>query len=75
MKRRIQERTDYILAACRDKRVLHVGCADAPYTSTRLADGTILHGMIERVAAVQYGIDLSAEGIQLLQAAGYRTWP
>ena len=72
MKRRILERTDYILDACRGKRVLHIGCADTPYTAKRLADGTILHKMIEEVASEQYGIDPSLEGIELLRAAGYR---
>jgi 2-polyprenyl-3-methyl-5-hydroxy-6-metoxy-1,4-benzoquinol methylase len=67
----ISQRVDYILDACRGKRVLHVGCADAPYTRRRLDDGTILHAMIEGIAAVQYGIDLNAEGIQMLREAGY----
>lgn len=71
MRFKIQQRVGYILDACRNKRVLHVGCADVPLTQKRLEDGTLLHGMIEKVAAVQYGIDLSAEGIGILRQQGY----
>jgi predicted TPR repeat methyltransferase len=69
---KIQQRVDYILDACRNKKVLHVGCADVPLTQKRLDDGTLLHGMIEKVAAVQCGIDLSSEGVGILRERGYR---
>ena len=72
MKSEIMEREDFILQVCRDKCVLHVGCADSPYTETRLADGTLLHCRIENLARVQYGIDIDAAGIGLLRGAGYR---
>jgi cyclopropane fatty-acyl-phospholipid synthase-like methyltransferase len=71
MRHRILERTDYLVNACRGKKVLHVGCADTPYTAERLKDGTLLHGLIEQVAAAQYGIDLSASGIALLRESDY----
>lgn len=67
----IGQRVDYIINACKEKSVLHVGCADAPNTHKLLNDGTILHSKIERVASIQYGIDLNAEGIQILKEAGY----
>jgi hypothetical protein len=65
-------RTDYILRACRNKRVLHVGCADYPFTEYRLAAGKLLHDQVEKVAEVQYGLDLSEEGIAILRRAGYK---
>jgi len=68
----IRERTDYILEACRGKRVLHVGCTDMPYTEQKLRGNYLLHADIEKVAAVQYGIDLSEEGIKMLQDAGFK---
>lgn len=71
MRASIQQRTDYILDRCRGKRVLHVGCADVPLTRRRLQDGTLLYSVIDKVAAIQYGIDLSSEGIQLLRQSGY----
>src|SRR6266446_6466072 len=68
----VRQRVQFILEACRGKRVLHLGCSDSPYTERRLADGTILHAMIEKVAAVQYGLDSDATGVDMLRAAGYR---
>jgi predicted TPR repeat methyltransferase len=68
----VRQRVNFILEACRAKRVLHLGCSDSPYTEKRLADGTILHGMIEKVAAVQYGLDSDVAGVELLRRAGYR---
>lgn len=72
MRFKVQQRIDYILEACRDKNVLHVGCADVPLTQRRLDDGTLLYSMIEQIAAVQYGIDLSSEGIEILSQQGYK---
>ena len=51
----VKDRVSYILSACLGKRVLHVGCVDAPYTQRRFERGTLLHMAIEKVAAVQYG--------------------
>jgi 2-polyprenyl-3-methyl-5-hydroxy-6-metoxy-1,4-benzoquinol methylase len=68
----LRQRVDFILEACRGKRVLHLGCSDSPYTQQRIADGTILHGMIEKVAAVQYGIDSDVAGVEMLRKAGYQ---
>jgi 2-polyprenyl-3-methyl-5-hydroxy-6-metoxy-1,4-benzoquinol methylase len=64
-------RVDYLLDAARGRRVLHVGCADDPYTSRRLADGSLLHARLADVAAELYGIDTSQEGIETLRDAGY----
>jgi 2-polyprenyl-3-methyl-5-hydroxy-6-metoxy-1,4-benzoquinol methylase len=72
MRDRIGQRTDYILQACAGRTVLHLGCADMPYTRMRLADGTLLYTMIDEVADRQLGVDLSAEGIGMLRAAGYQ---
>lgn len=71
MRGNVQQRVDYVLDACRNKSVLHVGCADAPLTKQRLEDRTLLYSMIEEVAAIQYGIDLSLEGINILREYGY----
>jgi 2-polyprenyl-3-methyl-5-hydroxy-6-metoxy-1,4-benzoquinol methylase len=68
----VKDRVSYILSACQGRRVLHVGCADAPYTQNRFEAGTLLHAAIEEVAAEQYGIDLSEEGIAFLQRNGFK---
>lgn len=72
MRNKIRERTDYILAACRGRTVLHLGCADVPYTEARCQDGTLLHRLIEGVAAEQFGIDSSESGIELLRQQGFK---
>jgi 2-polyprenyl-3-methyl-5-hydroxy-6-metoxy-1,4-benzoquinol methylase len=68
---RVADRLDYVLEACREKRVLHVGCADAPLTEDKLAQGLLLHALIESVAARQHGIDISEEGLRVLQEGGF----
>jgi hypothetical protein len=72
MKPKVTDRLDYILNVCRGKRVLHLGRANAPYTKDKLEEGTLLHALIEGVAAEQYGIDVSAEGIEILGEHGCR---
>jgi 2-polyprenyl-3-methyl-5-hydroxy-6-metoxy-1,4-benzoquinol methylase len=48
--------------------VAHLGCADSPYTEELLAAGSLLHLRLVRVARVT-GIDVDAEGVELLQRA------
>jgi 2-polyprenyl-3-methyl-5-hydroxy-6-metoxy-1,4-benzoquinol methylase len=71
MRDHIKQRTDYILEACAGRTVLHLGCADMPYTRMRLQDNTLLYPMISQVAKRQYGLDLSSEGIEILSQAGF----
>lgn len=64
------DRAAYLVAQARGKRTLHVGCTDAPITADRLADGTLLHLTLRRVTQSILGIDISKEGLALLQAHG-----
>ncbi len=66
------KRIDFILDACHDKRVLHVGCSDSPATEEHLADGSLLHSMIDNVAKEQYGIDIDPAGIKIMRNAGFK---
>jgi len=68
----VNNRVNYILNVCRGKRVLHVGCTDTPNTLRKIEDGTLLHIAIDKVASVQYGIDLSEEGITILRNHGFK---
>ncbi|MBE7463719.1 MAG: class I SAM-dependent methyltransferase [Planctomycetes bacterium] len=61
------ERVSFLKDLCRGRRVLHLGCADWPYTKERLASGRLLHSAIESVAKSQIGVDLSQEGVELLR--------
>ncbi len=68
---RASQRFDYVVNECRGRRVLHIGCADAPATRQRLSDGTLLHARIAAVAATTHGIDRDSNGISALQEAGF----
>lgn len=65
------DRRAYILDACRDARVLHLGCVDHPFLHERLASGDLLHAAIDGVAAELWGVDLDREGLETLRAAGF----
>ena len=65
------DRKALVVERCRGKKVLHVGCADAPYTADRLASGDLLHARIGQVAADLWGLDSDAHALALLRDVGY----
>lgn len=68
---RVVRRPDYIVSGCRGKAVLHVGCADAPFTREKLAAGTWLHGDLDAVASRCVGIDIDADAVAWLATRGF----
>jgi SAM-dependent methyltransferase len=66
------DRTQFILDRIKDKKVLHLGCADWPFTSGYVKDGLLLHQKMKSVARELVGTDLEPEGIQVMQAAGIK---
>lgn len=68
-RRRVVDRVAEILQLCRDKRVLHLGCADYPFAE--LQGENFLHEPLSHVARELWGIDLSEEGVRALQAQGF----
>jgi len=64
-------RTDYLLkVAAAHRRVAHIGAADSPYTSDRLADGTLLHSLLLRLNGVEVvGFDTDVEAAQQVSRA------
>jgi 2-polyprenyl-3-methyl-5-hydroxy-6-metoxy-1,4-benzoquinol methylase len=64
------DRIQYVLAACEGKEVLHIGCADWPFTREKLESGTLLHTKIDQVSRHAFGVDLSAEGILKMRERG-----
>ena len=62
----IIQRVDYLKRICSGKRCLHLGCTDWPYTSQRLADGSLLHIELQRVASELWGLDYDQEGLDVL---------
>lgn len=64
------QRVDYLMQACRGRRVLHLGCANQPYTATTLADGSLLHLRLQAIAAELWGLDDDAGALELLRGHG-----
>jgi len=67
--KKVTNRIDEILSLCSGRRVLHVGCADVPFTKER-GEG-LLHRKLSKVTNDLWGIDISREGIELLKEMGF----
>jgi SAM-dependent methyltransferase len=68
---RLLERVPYVLDVCRGKKVLHLGCADYPFTSDR--GDTLLHTQLSAVTDPEHlwGLDSSEEGLAALSDMGF----
>jgi 2-polyprenyl-3-methyl-5-hydroxy-6-metoxy-1,4-benzoquinol methylase len=64
------QRVDYLLMRSAGKRVLHLGCTNAPYTAQSLADGSLLHLKLRNVAGELHGVDIDKAGIDALASLG-----
>ncbi|RLB00683.1 MAG: hypothetical protein DRG37_01905 [Deltaproteobacteria bacterium] len=63
-------RMDFVLERCRDKTVLHLGCADEGLTKERINSGTLLHTRLMDIAKDVYGIDRSESALDILRSSG-----
>ena len=61
------EREAWILKRCAGKRVLHLGCTDAPATAEKGDCGILLHQQLARCAASLTGVDINDEGLEILR--------
>ena len=68
----IVDRNDFILQCCRAKRVLHLGCADWPFTEQLFHSGLLLHHKLDNLCAQLAGIDISEKGISFLHRQGFK---
>ncbi len=64
-------RIHFLLDKCRNKKVLHLGCVDEGLTMERIETGNLLHKQVQSVAEEVYGVDISKEGLDLLNKAGF----
>jgi len=60
-------RNEYILKACLGKKVLHIGCCDAPLMKERILRDELLHFKLLSVARSVHGLDCSAADIAILR--------
>ena len=63
-------RDDYIVDQCKNKKVLHIGSCDWPYTEEKFKKGMLLHQKIDKVCKDQLGIDLDKDSISFLKKNG-----
>jgi len=70
-KKGIRSRYDLFKTHLKNKRVLHIGCTDWPFTREKIQRGDLLHQYLENVAGELYGIDTSVDGIKVMQQRGF----
>ena len=64
------QRIEYLKNLCRGKKVLHLGCADYPFTEPAIKNKTHLHFELMKIADEVYGFDYDQPGIDILQNHG-----
>jgi len=63
-------RLPFVTEMCAGKRVLHLGCTNAPYTEGSIKDNMLLHFELEKITSSLYGIDADQSGLDMLKAHG-----
>ena len=66
----IQSRYALFKKHLKNKRVLHIGCADWPFTQDKIRSNDLLHQYLDNIATEICGIDTSFEGISIMQESG-----
>ncbi len=64
------QRLDLIKQICLDRKVLHLGCTNYPYTQDAIDNNMLLHSSLEKIAAEIYGFDFDQAGIDILASHG-----
>lgn len=67
----LRGRQEFVLNACRGKRVLHLGCVDAGLTLERFQHGELMHQKLDLVASELWGVDVDAGGMAFLRQHGF----
>ena len=57
-------RVDFILDQCSNKRVLHIGFTDYPYTEQKIKIGALLHIQLQKTTANLMGLDVDENAIR-----------
>jgi hypothetical protein len=67
-----KNRETLILDKCTGKKVLHLGCCDSPITEFKFEKETLLFQRIEKICAIQQGLDFDQNSINYLNNKGYK---
>lgn len=70
-KNSIKNRERFIVDICKNKKVLHLGCCDSPFTEYKYNKGIALFQRIEQVCSIQKGLDIDSAGIDYLKTLGH----
>ncbi len=63
----LEERDPWIIAMCKGKKVLHLGCTDWPLTEQRIKTNRLLHKLLVESSECVVGIDTDSQGIEALR--------
>lgn len=64
------QRVDFIKAACSGRKVLHLGCANYPYTQDSIDKKMLLHSELGGITSDLYGFDFDQAGLDILEKNG-----
>jgi SAM-dependent methyltransferase len=64
------QRVEFIKNICQGKKVLHLGCTDAPFTKDSIEKDKLLHFSLREISNELYGFDISQEGLDILTENG-----
>lgn len=67
---KLVQRVEFIKHECVDKKVLHLGCTNWPYTQDAIDNVMLLHAELNEISSELYGFDFDQEGLDTLAAAG-----
>src|SRR5687768_17248976 len=65
------QRVEFIKAVCADRKVLHLGCANYPYTQDSLDKNMLLHSDLQEIAAELHCFDFDQPGLDILAKNGF----
>jgi len=57
---------------CKNKKILHIGATDWPYTQEKLDSGNLLYAILDDVVESQIGIDLDQQTADFLNNKNYK---
>jgi hypothetical protein len=61
----IFNRLDFILDYCKNKKIVHVGFTDYPFTQERIQDKTLLHLQLLKGVTAMVGVDIEQDAINV----------